>query len=102
VFPASDAGRGVFSTLAGNYARRRRALLEIIAQILGVCHASAKKTTLMYRCNMSFRQLGGYLDLMLGANLLLIENNGGHLLFRISGKGRDFLKAYQSLKSLME
>jgi predicted transcriptional regulator len=51
---------------------------------------------------MSFRQLTGYLDLILDAKLLLVENNGGHLLFRISGRGRDFLKAYQSLKSLME
>jgi hypothetical protein len=51
---------------------------------------------------MSFRQLTGYLDMMLSAQLLLIENNGPHLLFRISGKGKDFLKAYESLKSLME
>jgi predicted transcriptional regulator len=88
--------------LASNDARRRRTLFEIIVKILGACHANAKKTALMYRCNMSFRQLTGYLDLMLGAKLLLIENDGSRLLFRISGKGRDFMKAYESLKSLME
>ena len=88
--------------MASDDARRRRTLHEIIAQILGVCHTSARKTTLMYRCNMSFTQLTGYLDLMLGARLLQIENNGSHLLFRISGKGRDFLKAYEGLKNLME
>jgi predicted transcriptional regulator len=91
---------GAFSTLANNDARR--SLFEIMAQILGACHANAKKTTLMYRCNMSFKQLTGYLDLMLGAKLLLIENSGPQLLFRISGKGRDFLKAYENLKRLME
>jgi predicted transcriptional regulator len=88
--------------LASNDARRRRTLFEIISQILGACHVNAKKTALMYRCNMSFKQLTGYLDLMLDAKLLLIENNNPHLLFRISGKGRDFLKAYESLKTLME
>ena len=88
--------------MASNDARSRRTLFEIISQILGACHANAKKTMLMYRCNMSFKQLTGYLDLMLGAQLLLIENNGPHLLFRISDKGRDFLKACESLKTLME
>jgi len=88
--------------LAIDDAKHRRTLLEIIAQILGVCHASAGKTKLMYRCNMSFMQLMGYLDYMLGARLLLIENAGPHLLFRISGKGKDFLKVYEGLKSLME
>jgi predicted transcriptional regulator len=92
----------MFSTLASNDARRRRTLFEIIAQILGVCHTTVGKTKLMYRCNMSFRQLMGYLDLMLGARLLLIDDDGGRLLFRISGKGRDFLKVYEGLKSLME
>lgn len=88
--------------MAGNEAGHRRPLFEIISQILGACHVNAKKTALMYRCNMSFKQLTGYLDLMLSAKLLLIENNGPHLLFRISGKGRDFLKVYESLKTLME
>jgi predicted transcriptional regulator len=50
---------------------------------------------------MSFRQLAGYLDMMLGAKLLLIEDDGLHPLFRISSKGRYFLKAYEDLKSLM-
>jgi len=88
--------------LTSDDARCRRTLLGITAQILNACHPSAKKTSLMYRCNMSFRQLTGYLDMMLGAKLLLIENNGPHLLFRISGKGKDLLKAYESLKTLME
>jgi len=51
---------------------------------------------------MSFTQLTGYLDLMLGARLLQIQNDGSHLLFRISDKGRDFLKVYEGLKNLIE
>jgi hypothetical protein len=39
---------------------------------------------------------------MLGARLLLIEGNSPYPVFRISGKGRDFVKAYESLKSLMK
>jgi len=51
---------------------------------------------------MSFAQLEKYLDLILGARLLFVENDGPRFLFRISGKGRSFLKVYESLKALME
>jgi predicted transcriptional regulator len=46
-------------------------------------------------------QLKKYLDLVQDARLLLIETYNPHPLFRISGKGRDFLKAYKDLKALM-
>jgi predicted transcriptional regulator len=88
--------------LASNNVRHRRTIFELISQILGACHFNAKKTNLMYDCNMSFKQVTGYLDLVLGARLLLIENDGSHPVFRISGKGRDFLKAYEGLMTLME
>ena len=56
----------------------------------------------MSGCNLSFKQLTGYLDLMLGANLLLSENDGPHPVFRISDKGRDLLKAYEGLMTMIE
>ena len=81
----------------------RRSRLEIIARIL---HASrgrgVKKTHLMYQCGMSFAQLEKYLDLILKARLIQVQGDNPHLCFRISGKGRRFLKAYKSLKALME
>jgi predicted transcriptional regulator len=88
--------------LRGNGVNRRRSIFEIMAQILGTCEPSARKTTLMYRCNTSFPQLTDYLTTMLGARLLLIENSGPHLLFRISSKGKTFLKTYEDLKTLIE
>jgi predicted transcriptional regulator len=80
----------------------RRAIYEIMAQILDVCHDSVGKTALMCRCNMSNGQLRGYLNLMLDAKLLHIDNNHRHPLFKISDKGRYFLKIYESLKILIE
>lgn len=94
-------GRSLLN-FGGNDARRRRTFLEIVSQILGACNGNTKKTVLMYGSGMSFKQLTGYLDLMLGAKLLLTENDGSHHLFRISAKGRDFLKAYEGLMTLME
>jgi predicted transcriptional regulator len=56
----------------------------------------------MQNGSMNFAQLEKYLDLILKARLLFVENDGPHLLFKISGKGRSFLKAYESLKVLMK
>jgi len=80
----------------------RRSSLDIIADILDASHGRVRKTHLMYKCRMSFTQMTGYLDLILGAKLLVIENDGTNLLFKISRKGRSFLNSYQGLKALME
>jgi len=56
----------------------------------------------MQNGNMSFAQLEKYLDLILKARLLFVESDGPRLLFKISGKGKSFLKIYESLKALME
>jgi len=91
--------RGDFQT---SKSVRRRGSLDIIADILDASHRRVKKTHLMYNCSMSFAQLEKYLDLILNARLLFVEIDGSHLLFKISGKGRSFLKAYESLKALMK
>jgi len=51
---------------------------------------------------MSSKQFTGYLDMLLKANLLLIENDHPSLLLRVSGKGKDFLKTYNSVMSMLE
>ena len=56
----------------------------------------------MYNCSMSFAQLEKYLNLILEARLLFVESDGPHFLFKISGKGKSFLKTYESLKALMK
>jgi len=82
-----------------------RGRLDVIADILEASQGGAKKTYLMYRCNMSFRQLKHYLDFLLRKELLhkITENGDSNPgLFKITDKGREFLKAYNGLKSLMQ
>jgi len=83
--------------------RGRRTRWELIARVLDVSRGrGVKKTHLMYQCGMSFAQLEKYLDLILKARLVQVQGDNPHLCFRISGKGRKFLKCYESLKALME
>jgi predicted transcriptional regulator len=81
-----------------------RGCLDIIADILEASYGGTKKTYFMYRCNLSFRQLKYYLALLLKKGLLCSVDEGsnpGLSLFRITDKGKEFLKAYDSLKALM-
>ncbi|MDH5374893.1 MAG: hypothetical protein OEZ21_08540 [Candidatus Bathyarchaeota archaeon] len=89
----------------GNFRGRkgdRRSRLDIVADILDASHGRVRKTHLMYKCSMSFTQMTGYLNWILRAKLLVVENDGTKFLFKISRKGRSFLKSYESLKALME
>lgn len=78
----------------------RRVFFEIVADILHACNGTIGKTFLMYRCNMNFSQLSGYLKLIFDAQLIEIRNEEPHVLFKISHKGKRFLKAYENLKAL--
>jgi predicted transcriptional regulator len=80
-----------------------RGRLDIIADILEASSCETRKTYLMYRCNMSFKQLKYYLDFLLRKELLHtiedVDPNPG--LFKITNKGKEFLKAYKGLKALV-
>ncbi len=89
-----------------------RSRIEIIANILSETRSSLgglRKTRLMYRCNLSFRQLKIYLKLLrekgfLSVTVLSCENknangkNGKVEVFKITEDGLSFLKAYHDLK----
>ena len=76
---------------------RRRSDVDIIANILDEARKGARKTRLMYRGNMSHRQLKVYLKLLLGLELLALHSN----LYKTTVKGFKFLDAYRTLKALM-
>jgi len=82
-----------------------RGRLDIIADILEASYCETRKTYLMYSCNMSFKQLKYYLDFLLRKELLHtvtedVNPNCG--LFKITDKGKEFLKVYKGLKALVK
>lgn|GEM_PF-4769750 len=70
--------------------QNRRALLEIIADVLGACNSWIKKTNLTPHCSMSFMQLEKYLSLILTRRLLVVENDGPYLFFKSQVGEGDF------------
>ena len=83
---------------------RKRSDIDIMASILNEAHKGARKTRVMYRCNLSYRQLQVYLKLLLGMGFLSSHSEKGSSelnLFKTTAKGLKFLNAYRTLKALM-
>jgi len=83
---------------------QHRGRIDIIANILRESMDGAKKTHIMYRCNLSFRQLQLYSNLLLEKNLLQIvheEESSEIDFFEITDKGHAFLKAYKNISTLL-
>ena len=82
---------------------KHRGSLEIIADILEASKGKARKTYFMYRCNLSFKQLENYLNLLLKRGLIsaVEDDNNDAILFKITEKGERFLETYKGLQGLM-
>jgi len=78
--------------------------MDIIANILRVSDEGAKKTHIMYKCNLSFRQLHAYLDLLIDRRLLKKverKESSRQELYVTTSKGKAFLQGYKSIKALL-
>ena len=82
-----------------------RSQIDIIADVLRETAGGAKKTHIMYSCNLSFRQLEAYLCLLLDRGLLRkvseAEKDRDPKFFKITSKGQNLLQAYDRLKALI-
>jgi predicted transcriptional regulator len=81
-----------------------RSQIDIMASILNEAVKGVNKTRIMYRCNLSYRQLQRYLKLLSGLELLSLvsrKRSGKTVCFKTSAKGCAFLDAYRRLRALM-
>lgn len=81
----------------------KRSYIDIIADILTKAKKDTLKTPIMFKCNLSHKQLKNYLNLLLEIELLDSHSNekSNTQYFRITSKGSKFLSAYSKLKALM-
>jgi predicted transcriptional regulator len=76
-----------------------RTRVEILASILTVASRGALKTHIMYKANLSHRQLEKYLQFLEESGLLLQISDPelGSRHYRVTEKGMGFLKDYSQL-----
>ena len=73
-----------------------RTRMEILESILKVASNGALKTHIMYKANLSHRQLEKYLGFLEETGLLFqaADEDRGSRIYRITGKGIEFLREY--------
>lgn len=81
-----------------------RGRMDIMASILHEARDGAKKTRIMYRCNLSFRQMKVYLNLLVEKKLLEVAsfNQGNSIakVYKTTKEGFVYLKTYDKLKEI--
>ena len=87
------------------FVRSHRSQIDIVADVLLETVGGAKKTQIMYGCNLSFGQLQTYLSLLLERGLLRKvseeRKDGDSRFFKTTSKGKNLLQAYHRLKKLI-
>ncbi len=78
----------------------KRNELFIIKEILSLERMG--KSDMMYGANISYRQLKKYLPFLLEKGFLEAVNNKRNTSFRITEKGKRFLKLINNLEELLE
>jgi predicted transcriptional regulator len=78
-----------------------RTRIEILASILDVAHNGALKTHIMYRANLSHKQLEKYLGFLMQNDLLerVEDSEYGSNYYRVTERGIEFLKDYTRLSA---
>ena len=80
----------------------KRGRLEIINEILMVCRKPAKKTSILYRCNLSYNQLQRYLKYLISQSLLSTIESTETIFYQMTDRGKVFLEEYRRLNDFLE
>ena len=76
----------------------KRYILEIIGTILNICKNGAKKTEIVYKANLNFKNAEGYLQWLTDRELITKEVK----LFKTSSKGAKLLSDLQGVSAIMD
>ncbi|MGD0950990.1 MAG: winged helix-turn-helix domain-containing protein [Methanotrichaceae archaeon] len=75
----------------------KRDKFEIARNILLICKDGAKKTEIVYKANLNFKNAEGYLKLLIDREMILKEGR----FFKITSKGSELLSNLQSASTFM-
>jgi predicted transcriptional regulator len=78
-----------------------RGKIEIIADVLALSTSGIRKTHIMYRANLSYKQILYYLNNLLGKGLIAQDVSDGALTYRTTEKGREYLACYSRMSKLI-
>lgn len=82
---------------------QQRSRIDIVACILECSINGARKTRLVYKCNLNFSQFNLYKDCLIKVGLLSNLKQGNNAeIFKTTDKGKEFLEDYRRIKSILD
>lgn len=75
----------------------KRDKLEIIRSIFLICRDGARKTEIVYKANLNFKNAEGYLKWLIDREMIMQEGK----IFKITAKGAELLSNLESTSNLM-
>jgi len=80
----------------------RRSSVMLMVGMLRAALKGARKTEIVYKTNLNFRQAQKYLDFLLSKGLITVEcSSGRSKTYRTTEKGRAFIERYEKTLELI-
>jgi predicted transcriptional regulator len=80
--------------------QHRRDKLIILMEIIAIAKKETSKTRIMFKANLSYTQLNGYLDFLLHHNLLEKIVGKRRISYKATYKGLDFYEKQETVISM--
>jgi predicted transcriptional regulator len=82
------------------YTRKKRSCMEISIDILRVALEGAKKSHIVYKANLNFKIVNGFLNTLLNSGLLYGPNPDR--IYQTTPKGINFIEHFENLQKFLE
>lgn len=79
----------------------RRDRLKIMAEIMETAKESQLKTRIMYRVNLSFKQVSEYLSFLTEMGFLRIHVENKKKVYETTAKGDNYIQNYMEMTTLL-
>ena len=80
---------------------KNRSKYGVIAAILRSAMREETRTKIMYKAMLSNDQCRNYIDSLLNFGLIVEQNNGAKLVYKVTNKGSTFLDYYEQMMHLL-
>ena len=80
---------------------KNRIKYGVIAAILRSAMREETRTKIMYKAMLSNDQCRNYIDSLLNFGLIVEQNNGTKLVYKVTNKGSTFLDYYEQMMHLL-
>ncbi len=80
---------------------KNRSRIDIYFDILTAARQSVRKTHIMYRSNISYKQLDKYLDILIECDLIKEESEDGATVYNVTNRGLTFIGLFENLSEYL-